>query len=263
MKRALVVANWKMNPQSEAEALELFGEAWNAGKKAEHVEVVVAPPFPYLASISKRWNIEFSNARGETPVALGAQDVFWEREGAFTGEISPPMEKEFGVTHVIIGHSERRRIMGETNQMVNLKLRRAFESGLRPILCVGEAEREGNEIEEFLRGELLESIENLPGLFLESLIVAYEPVWAIGSGRPDTPSDMQKVAIYLRRLLAESYGEGCANRARILYGGSVTSKNARPFFSETDGQVNGLLVGGDSLTSDFPLIVDSVESFFA
>ncbi|MBI4134945.1 MAG: triose-phosphate isomerase [Candidatus Sungbacteria bacterium] len=265
MTKPLIVFNWKMNPQTEAEAVELFSHVWTRVKTAKYAAVAVAPPFPFLSSIEKRWGIRDLEVRGEAPVHLAAQDAFWEREGAYTGEISPAMETGLGVTYVILGHSERRRFLGETDAMVNAKLRAALEYGLRPILCIGEEMREGNSVPELVGTQLKNAVHDIPPLLLEaSLIVAYEPVWAISSGggglSADTPSDMHKTAIYIRKVLAELYGEGCAERVRVLYGGSVTAENASSFFTETERTVNGVLVGRASLNiEEAGKIIGAVE----
>lgn len=262
MKKRLVVFNWKMNPESEAEAADLFSGTVEAARAAKNVSVVVAPPFPYLSAISRRWNIKASEGRGEANVHLAAQDVFWEKEGAFTGEVSAAMEKENGVTYVIIGHSERRRHLGETNAMVAKKLASAFACGLKPILCIGEESREGSDIPESIGRQLKESIAGVSSIFLESLAVAYEPIWAIsssGAKGADSPEDMHKVALYIRKMLAETFGVGSAERAEILYGGSVNSKNAASFFENTSGEVGGILVGAASLTSEAPKIIEALD----
>ena len=259
MKR-LIIANWKMNPETEAAALQLFSEADAAARTAKNVSVVVAPPFPFLSAIERRFNLRDLEARGEARIHLAAQDVFWEERGAYTGEISPSMEKSLGVSYAIVGHSERRRVLGETNAMVAKKLKTAFEAGIHPILCVGEEERVGDDIPEAVGTQLRESVKGVEPLFLESLIVAYEPVWAIGSGRAETPVGMHKAAIYIRKVLAEVFGEGAGLRASILYGGSVTATNAASFFTETNGAVSGLLVGGASLDpAEFQAIIEAAD----
>lgn len=258
--KPLVVANWKMNPKTESEALELFAEVERIARTAPHVDIVVAPPFPFLSSIERRWNIRNREEHKEAVVHLAAQDLFWEEQGAFTGEVSPAMEKELGVSFVIVGHSERRRLLGETNEMVSKKLRKAFAMNIRPILCIGEAEREGDDIPETVGIQLRESIRDVEPLFLESLLVAYEPVWAIGTGTPETPSGMHKAGIYIRKVIAETFGEGAASRASVLYGGSVSAANAASFFTETNRVVSGLLVGGASLRSEeFRGIIESLD----
>ncbi|MBI3627488.1 MAG: triose-phosphate isomerase [Candidatus Sungbacteria bacterium] len=259
MKKYLAVANWKMNPGTEGEALDLFSTTLNAAKSARNVEVVVCPPFPFLSAIERRWGIHDLEMRSEAAVHLGAQDLFWERDGAYTGEVSGPMEKELGVSYVIIGHSERRRLLGETDEMVNKKLQRAFETGLHPILCIGEKERMGDDIPEIVGDQLKKATQGISGMFIESLVVAYEPVWAIGTGKPDTPESMHKAAIYIRKVLAEMHGEGSVSHARVLYGGSITSTNVASFIRETSGEVQGVLVGGASLKDDFAKIISSLE----
>lgn len=262
MMKRTVVFNWKMNPASEAEAMELFSGAAEAARAAKHISVVVAPPFPYISAIARRWNLKASKERGEGNIYLAAQDVFWEKDGAFTGEVSAAMEKESGVSYVIIGHSERRRHLGETNAMVSKKLLSAFAYGLKPILCIGEEAREGDDIPESIGRQLKESIEGVSPMLLESLMVAYEPVWAIssnGAKGADSPEDMHKVALYIRKVLAEAYGAGAAERAEILYGGSVNAKNAASFFTATSGEVSGLLVGAASLSSEASKIIEAID----
>ena len=188
--------------------------------------------------------------RNEAVVLLAAQDVFWERDGAYTGEVSATMEKNLGVTHVIVGHSERRRFLGETDEMVRLKMEKSFKAGVIPILCVGEDSRDGGGIPERVGEELRSAIEGIEPSLSENLIVAYEPVWAIGSGAPDTPEDMHQAAIYIRKVLHASAGDEVASKVRILYGGSVNSENVSSYFEKTDGQVAGVLVGGSSLHAD-------------
>lgn len=262
MTKRTVVFNWKMNPGTEAEAVELFAEIAEGARLAKNVSVVVAPPFPYLSTIARRWNIKANEDRREANVHLAAQDVFWERAGAFTGEVSAAMEKESGVTYVIVGHSERRRHLGETNAMVAKKLLSAFEYGLKPVLCIGEETREGDDIPESIGTQLRECIEGVSPIFLESLAVAYEPIWAISSNGvkgADSPEDMHKVALYIRKVLAETFGEGAALRALILYGGSVNSINAASFFERTSGEVGGVLVGAASLTGEAVKIIEAID----
>ncbi|MBI2097004.1 MAG: triose-phosphate isomerase [Candidatus Sungbacteria bacterium] len=249
-RKRLIVCNWKMNPQTESEALDLFGATLAAAKAAPGATVIVAPPFPFLSAIENRFGLAQAEANHHAQIYLAAQDVFWERDGSFTGEVSAVMEKNVGVTHVIIGHSERRRFLGETDDMVAKKLKKALESGLIPILCIGEEERPAGEIPERVGEELQSAVVGLNPTLLETLVVAYEPVWAIGSGTPDTPEGMQKAALYIRKVLTECCGESAADKIRILYGGSVTAANVAAFFEETGGQVAGVLVGGASLYAD-------------
>ncbi len=220
----LVAGNWKMN-LGPAEA-RLLAKAV-ASMKFKGVEVGVAPPFPYIPIVA-----------GElvgSEVLLGAQNLFWEDWGAYTGEVSAPMLRELGVQFVIVGHSERRRILGETDEMVNKKLKKAIEHGLRPILCVGESleEREAGKAKEVVARQLGESLKGVLGEF----DVAYEPVWAIGTGRNATPEQASEMHLFIKEELGKE--------VRVLYGGSVKPENASELI-KAEG-VDGFLVGGASL----------------
>ncbi|MBI2054502.1 MAG: triose-phosphate isomerase [Candidatus Sungbacteria bacterium] len=264
MSKLIVVANWKMNPQMESEALNLFEKTLAAAKSAQNVSVIVAPPYPFLESISKRWGLYEAEKRQEAALHLAAQDVFWERDGAYTGEVSPSMEKNMGVAYVIVGHSERRRHLGETNQMINQKLKKALEFGIKPILCVGEESRAGDEIPESVGNQLRAALDDVSAESAESVVVAYEPVWAISGGassHPDTPSDMHKAALYIKKILLDMYGRKSADKITVLYGGSVDSRNAVSFIAETGGEVHGLLVGRDSLTPDFARVIQLLDRY--
>src|SRR3989344_1432319 len=253
MNQRFVVANWKMNPATEAEAVELFGATRDAAKTAPSVTVVVAPPFTFLSPIEHRYGLANAETRREAKIHLAAQDLFWERDGAFTGEVSGAMEKNIGATYVIVGHSERRRILAETDEMVAKKLQKALEFGLVPILCIGE-------IPERVGEELKSAVTGLEPSMLGRIIIAYEPVWAIGSGTPDTPEGMLSATIYIRKILTEIFGQDLAGQVPILYGGSVNSANVQSFFTETSGQVSGVLVGGASLRSEeIAAIITSVD----
>ncbi len=262
MNQRFVVANWKMNPQTEAEAIELFGATRDAAKAAPNVTIIVAPPFPFLSQIEHRYGLANAKMRLEAKIHLAAQDVFWERDGAYTGEVSPAMEKSIGATYVIVGHSERRRVLAETDEMVAKKLKRALEFGLIPILCIGENERPRGEMPERVGEELKSAVAGLEPSMLGRIIIAYEPVWAIGSGIPDTPEGMLGAAIYIRKILTEIFGQDIAGQVPILYGGSVNSANVSSFFTETSGQVSGVLVGGASLRSEeIAAIIAAVDRF--
>lgn len=260
--KLLIVANWKMNPQTLDEAREILDGVKEGIKDIKGVEIVICPPFLYLPY----W-VEFFS-KNEKKIKLGAQDLFWEEKGAFTGEISPLMLKNFGCEYVIVGHSER-RALAETDQMINKKIKAALKAKLTPILCIGETENERKQgkINQVLKNQLekdLKSILNLkpstraklgaglvPGSKILNLIVAYEPVWAIGTGNPCYPEDAKKVLLFLRKLL---------KKAPILYGGSVNSQNAASYIRE--GNFNGLLVGGASLNAqEFIEIVKNVSKF--
>jgi triosephosphate isomerase len=254
----LIVANWKMNPQSLIEAKELFNSIKNRIKRDSNIlkkiRIIICPPFVYLEPLSKLLKPRTSNLKPK----LGAQDLFWEEKGAFTGEISPRMLKNLGVEYVIVGHSERRRILGETDEMINKKLKAAIKVKLKPILCIGEKKRKGGSRKyEEIRDQLKKALKGIPNSFFRppnSLIIAYEPVWAIGTGNPCQPENAKEVLIFLKkftRSLSHSL-----TQPLILYGGSVNSKIAKDYI---EAGFDGLLVGGASLDSrEFIEIIKSI-----
>lgn len=225
-----------MNPASQKEALELF-DAIKAGVKDAKAEVVICPPFIYVSSLKfpapRGARLAQFHGRQYSRLKLGAQNVFWENKGAFTGEISPAMLKSSNVKYVIVGHSERRKYFGETNEDVAKKLQAVLEVGMTPILCVGE--NEGENREEVLR----EQLAGVSGFRLQAsgLIVAYEPVWAIGTGKNCRPEDVKKAMETIKNLVGD---------VRVLYGGSVKADNAQEYLEVVDG----LLVGGASLNAE-------------
>ena len=223
---------------AEAEAL---ARAIRQGleRPPEGVEVLVCPHYLVLERVA-------SILRGSA-VRWGAQDVHWEAKGAFTGEVSPPMLKEAGCTHVIVGHSERRHIMGESNEQVNRKLKAALAHGLTPIVCVGELleERTAGDTRKVVERQAQKAFEGIPAEDALRTVVAYEPVWAIGTGRTATPHQAQEVHRFLRNTLGRIAGPGTAERIRILYGGSVKPDNIKDLMEQPD--VDGALVGGASL----------------
>jgi triosephosphate isomerase len=239
-RRPLIAGNWKMYktiPEAVATARELAALA--AAAPAPRAEVMIAPAFPALASVSQ--------VLERQPVALGAQDLFWESEGAFTGAVSAPMLLSAGCRYVIIGHSERRQLFGETDEAVNRKLAAALAAGLIPVMCVGEteAQREANQTFAVLDKQL--SI-GLKGFFtdqLATLVVAYEPVWAIGTGKTATSAQAQEVHAFIRERLQGLFDKNLSGVVRILYGGSVKPGNIAELMAMPD--VDGALVGGASL----------------
>jgi len=248
MSRKLFVAgNWKMNT-SRASAGELAAAlAEQIGAVAE-VDTAVCPPFPYLAAVGA--------ALKGTRVALGAQDMWYEDNGAFTGEVSGAMLKDVGCTYVILGHSERRHVIGESDELINRKVLKALADGLRPIFCVGEllSEREAGQTLEVVRRQVRVGLEGVGREAAARVTVAYEPVWAIGTGRTATPAQAQEVHAMIRGLLAETYDAALAAGVRIQYGGSVKASNAAELLAQPD--VDGALVGGASLkAADFAGIV--------
>jgi len=219
------------------------------------VDVVVCPPFIDLS--------EVSDALIDHDIALGAQNLFWEDAGAFTGEISAPMLKDLGVKYVIIGHSERRQYFNETNETVNKRLRAALKHGLTPIVCVGEnlAQRESNKTFDVIKDHCEGSLSGLSAEEMQKVVVAYEPVWAIGTGKTATPQQAQDVHVFIRQLLGKMFNVEIANNVRIQYGGSVTPDNIVSLMAQAD--IDGALVGGASLKAPaFAAIVKGAKKEF-
>ena len=248
----MVAGNWKMN-KTVAEGVKLVEELVPMIKDITAVDRVVCPPFTALYSVSE-------TLKG-SGIGCGAQDLFWEEKGAYTGEVAPNMVAELG-EYVIIGHSERRTYFGETNESVNKKTLAALKIGLTPIVCVGETleENRGGKTEEIVSGQILEGLKGLTAEEANKIIVAYEPVWAIGTGLAATGPDANKViADYIRKPYASMYGEEAAQAIRALYGGSVKGNNAAEFFGQPD--IDGALVGGASLKApDFTDIVKAAAN---
>lgn len=240
MRTPLIVANWKMN--KSLKDAEQYGQEL-LPLLADHsgVEVVVCPPFTSLTVMSKI----FAGSK----IKLGAQNLFWEMKGAYTGEISPAMLIDAGCTYVILGHSERRQIMGENDAIINRKVRAALDAELIPILCVGETlqERENNRAREVVKEQLTRDLKNIT-FAPQGLVIAYEPVWAIGTGVNASSDDAQEMIGFIRSYLAKIYDRELANSVRILYGGSVNEVNIAEFMGEVD--VDGALVGGASLQAN-------------
>ena len=237
-RRAMIAGNWKMNTDP-VEGVRLAEAIVNSVTDAE-AEVVVCPPFTHLTSVQEV--IYGSN------VALGAQNMHFEDGGAFTGEVSPLMLKSIGCEYVIIGHSERREIFGETNEGVNKKVHATLTHGLKPIIAVGETleEREQGKMEEKIKTQVTSALENVDSL--ERLVFAYEPIWAIGTGKTATPTQANDALRYIRAILGSLYSPEAAKEVRILYGGSVTPENIDSLMAESD--IDGALVGGASLKAD-------------
>jgi len=235
--KKLIVANWKMNPSTPEEARELFNGVSKIAKKIRKAKIVICPPFIYLSLFPKN-----------PKISLGSQDVFWEDSGSYTGEVSARMLKNLGVEYVIIGHSEKRRL-GETDEIINKKIKQALKNKLKVIFCVGELERdEGGEYLQFVKDEIIKGLDKIPAKLFKNLIIAYEPVWAIStngkSGKArfntDTPENAQEMAIYAKRVLVSIFGR-IARNIPVLYGGSVDAKNAASFLNKEG--IDGLLVG--------------------
>ena len=237
-RKLIIAGNWKMN-KTVAEALDLVNGLKRELAAVKEVDIVVCPPFTALSAVSK--------AILETNLRLGAQTMSEQNGGAFTGEISAGMLKEFSVRYVILGHSERRLYQKESDALIAKKTLAAHAASLKPIVCVGEtlAERESEKTEHIVGAQIQGSLAGLSKEQMEETIIAYEPVWAIGTGRTATTEQAQAVHAFIRRTLAEQFDEAVAKRVRIQYGGSVKSGNARELMSQPD--VDGALVGGASL----------------
>jgi len=237
-RKLIIAGNWKMN-KTVAEALDLVAGIHRELNKFKEVDIVVCPPFTALCEVSK--------AILNTNIRLGAQNMSEHNSGAYTGEIAAGMLKEFSVRYVILGHSERRQYQKESDELVAKKALTAHSTSLKPIVCVGEtlAEREAGKTEKVLETQVRGSLAGLSAEQMEETVVAYEPVWAIGTGKTASTAQAQEVHIFIRRLLAEIFGETVARRVRIQYGGSVKPSNARELMSQPD--VDGALVGGASL----------------
>ena len=234
----LIAGNWKMHG-TRAEAVALAEGIKAAVTGVSEREVLIAPPFTILEAVSR----VIKGSR----VLLGAQNLYWEAKGAFTGEVSAAMLRDAGCSHAIIGHSERRRYFGETDQSVNKKVERAQGEGLVPIMCVGETlqEREAGQTLDVIDRQVRNGLKGRDAAAVGRLVVAYEPVWAIGTGRVATPEQAQKVHAFIRRILAELHGPDPASACRILYGGSVKPDNIDELMRQDD--IDGALVGGASL----------------
>ncbi|MCX6883045.1 MAG: triose-phosphate isomerase [Verrucomicrobia bacterium] len=237
-RKLIIAGNWKMN-KTVAEALDLVTDLKRDLVAVKEVDIVVCPPFTALSEVSKV--VLDSNIR------LGAQNMSEHQSGAFTGEIGAGMLKEFSVRYVILGHSERRQFNGETDAMVASKAIAALAASLKPIICVGEllAEREAGRTETVIATQLEGSLKGLTKSQMEESIIAYEPVWAIGTGKVATPQQAQDVHAFIRNRVAAMFDEVTARRVRIQYGGSVKASNARELMGQAD--VDGALVGGASL----------------
>jgi len=243
MRKPFVAGNWKMNLDSRT-SVELVKNIASGSEDiaGQSVTVAVCPPFVYLQAVAK--------ALSSSNIAVGAQDIYFEHNGAFTGEISASMLKDVGCSYCLCGHSERRHIIGESDKLINKKVIAAIGGGLLPILCVGELleERQASQTNQVVTRHVKEGLAGLSAEKLRAVIIAYEPVWAIGTGLTATPDQAQEVHDFIRKLLGQMYDEKVAEEIRILYGGSVKPNNAADLMKQKD--IDGLLVGGASLKAD-------------
>jgi triosephosphate isomerase (TIM) len=238
MRKKLIAANWKMHKtpeQAQAFVSAFLPHVWEHARD----EIVLCPAFIAIPAVVE--------AARDSGIGVGGQDMFWEKEGAFTGAVSAQMLRAVGCSHVIIGHSERRQYFGETDDTVNLKLRAALVAGLKPIVCVGEVlqEREAGVTDDVLRRQCSIAFREISGGGAHPIAVAYEPVWAIGTGKTATPEQAAEAHRVIRVEAAKAFGEGVATHLRILYGGSVKPENAKALMSQQE--IDGALVGGASL----------------
>ena len=240
-RKPLIAGNWKMF-KTGAEAVETARQLVDLVADISEIEVMIAPPFTALAPVAEILK--------KSPILLGAQNLYWEKEGAFTGQISPLMLVATGCQYVIIGHSERRQYFGETDHSVNKKINAANNHGLIPIFCIGESEQERESGQTFsvLDKQVKKGLEGFFAENLKTLVIAYEPVWAIGTGKTATNDQAQEVHQFLRSLVDEMFGETLAKSIRILYGGSVKPGNISELMARSD--IDGALVGGASLDAE-------------
>ncbi|ARN57438.1 triose-phosphate isomerase [Sedimentisphaera salicampi] len=255
MRKPFIAANWKMNTDSQY-AVELASGLEKAIADVKGVNVAVCPPFVYLQSVAKSLSVDGN-------VAVGSQDVYFESNGAFTGEISCEMLKDVCCSYVITGHSERRHVIGESDELINKKTIAALEAGIKPILCIGELleEREADKTSQVCERQLREGLKGISEEQLAEVTIAYEPVWAIGTGKTATSQQAQEVHEFVRGVIADLYSKNAADNIIIQYGGSAKPKNTKELMSCKD--VDGLLVGGAGLKVDsFSEMVKITEELY-
>jgi len=241
MRKYIIAGNWKMN-KTGADTIKLASALKTLCDQIDKVDVVICPPFPAL--VAAKNVIDGSN------IGLGAQNMYWEDAGAFTGEVAAPMLVDAGCQYVILGHSERRQFFGETNQTVNKKIKKALATGLTPIFCIGEVleERNAGTTETVVRSQVIEGLEGISAEEAMRIVLAYEPVWAIGTGVTATPEQAQAVHQFIRGLLKTRYSAAVAEKIRIQYGGSMKAENAAELLKQPD--IDGGLIGGAALKAD-------------
>ncbi|MFX1487825.1 MAG: triose-phosphate isomerase [Promethearchaeota archaeon] len=242
MRIPIIGGNWKMNKGTPNESREMLLELIPLIKQIKNVEVMIAPPFTSLMSTN--------NILKDTNIKLGAQNMYFEERGAFTGEISPNFLKELGVEYIILGHSERRNIFNESDDLINKKLKKALSIGLNPIVCIGEhlEERKAGKTKDIIKYQLNETFKDLNKDQFQQSVIAYEPIWAIGTGITATPEQAEEIHIFIRQLISEKFDHETAETIRIQYGGSIKPENAEELFSKKN--IDGGLVGGASLQAE-------------
>ena len=235
--KPLIVGNWKLNPTSQKKAKQLFLVIKKGAGQVKGSEAVICPPFVYLSILENK----------SSKIKLGAQNCFWEEQGAFTGETSVSMLRNLGCKYVILGHSERRQYFKEKNLGINKKIKAVLDKGLTPILCVGETGKEKNtgKTQKVIKEELEKGLRGVSRAKAKEVIIAYEPIWAIGTGKACQPVQAQVINLLIRKILSGLYGRNIAKEMKVLYGGSVKQNNALGYLKETE--MVGLLIGGASL----------------
>lgn len=249
--KKLIVANWKCNPTNRKEAERLFNSVKDGVKEIKNVEIVICPPFVYLSVVKPK----------NSNIKIGAQDSFWEKSGAFTSVISPSQLFDLSCQYAILGHSERRIFFGDTDEIINKKIKAVISTGLRPIFCIGETELEkkSGETEKVLEKQIVKGLKGVSEKEMENIVIAYEPVWAIGTGNPCSPDETKKSALFIRKLITNLYPDAKFSNLRILYGGSVNSQNVGDYFAKS--RIEGFIIGGASLKpEEFVKIVGIVSN---
>jgi triosephosphate isomerase (TIM) len=237
--KPLIIANWKCNPDSLNQAKRILDPIKRSVAKKKNAEVVICPPFIYLPELIK--------SAGKTKIKIGGENCFWEEAGSFTGEISAKMLKDLGCSHVIIGHSERRKYFKETNKLINKKIKLALRNNLKVIFCIGETkeEKDKGDFSKVIKEQVKKGLKNVPRSEMKKVIIAYEPVWAIGSGNPCRPVQAQVTSLLVKKILTEMYNRKAAEEVPVLYGGSANKDNSLDYLKEEG--IKGLLIGGASL----------------
>lgn len=255
MRNPIIGGNWKMNKGTPSEAVEMLKELIPLVKKIKNVDILIAPPFTALNSVIQTVK--------KTSIKVGAQNMYYEEKGAFTGEVSPIFLKVLGCKYVILGHSERRDIFDENDDLINKKLKKALNSDLIPIVCIGEhlEEREKGKTKEIIENQFNRTFKDLKSEEISKTVIAYEPIWAIGTGKTATPEQAEEIHLFIRELIDSSYGKNTAEKIRIQYGGSIKPNNAKEIFKKEN--IDGGLVGGASLQSkSFYEIIKAAEESF-
>lgn len=242
MRTQIIAGNWKMHTTLAEASILVEGLKKALVEVSTERQIVVCPPFTGLSTVA--------DLVADTTIAVGAQNMYFEEKGAFTGEVSPVMLSDIGCEYVILGHSERRQYFGETDELVNQKIKTALRFAMTPIVCVGEslAQREADETESFITSQIDAGLAGLTAEEVKTIVIAYEPIWAIGTGRTATSAQAEEVCAFIRKRIAMLFGAEAAECVRVLYGGSVKGSNAAELLAEAD--IDGALVGGASLKAD-------------